>query len=147
MPLWISLPVASTAIACGSPSAYAIIPKYPGCFVSLEFQEGSSALTNAAVDKLNKFVMECSAVYGKTIEIDGHCDASEGPYNGLALSRARAEVARSYLKSTGVLAWSIQIQAYGDQQPSARPVGEPYVDAYIHAMNRRVEIRLRLADQ
>lgn len=124
---WIALALASTAIACVSPPANAITPRDPGCWVFLEFQEGSSALTNAAVDKLNRFVTECSAVYSRTIEIDGHSDALEAPYGGLALSRARAEAARSYLKSTGVLAQSLQVQAYGDQQPSARPVGEPYV--------------------
>jgi outer membrane protein OmpA-like peptidoglycan-associated protein len=147
MHLWISFAIASTAIACASPPAYAIIPQYPECFVFLEFEEGSSALTNSAVDQLNKFVMECSAVYGRTIEIDGHSDALEVPYGGLALSRARAEAARSYLKSTGVLARSLRVQAYGDQQPGARPVGEPYVDAYVHAMNRRVVVGLRPTDQ
>lgn len=141
---WISSAI--LAIACASSPAGAIIPKYPACLVSLEFQEGSSALTAAALDKLNSFVMECSAVYGRTVEIEGHSDASEASYDGLALSYARAEAARRYLKSTGVLAQSLQVRAYGDQRPRARPVGEPYVDASIHAMNRRVEIYVQLTD-
>jgi outer membrane protein OmpA-like peptidoglycan-associated protein len=147
MLLWISFAIANTAIACASPPAHAIIPQYPECFAFLEFEEGSAELTHTAVDQLNKFAMECSAAYGKTIEIDGHSDASEAPCGGLALSRVRAEAARGYLKSTGVLAQSIQVQAYGDEQPSAQPVGEPYVDAYVHAMNRRVVISLRPTDQ
>lgn len=133
---WIPLLVGSAAVACGSSLARAISVDRR-CTILIDFHEGSSALTSAALDELNRFVMECADLYDRTIVVHGYTDSREAPAGGLPLSRARAESVRSYLKSTGVLARSIEAEGLGNQPPAIRPVGDPWIDDYVRAQNRR----------
>jgi outer membrane protein OmpA-like peptidoglycan-associated protein len=88
--------------------AMAISP-IASCGTSVEFAANSHALSDSAMQELNRFVTQCET-YGRTVVVNGYPDDREEERHGLDLAKARAEAVRRYLLATGIFARSIDVR-------------------------------------
>ncbi len=102
----------------------------PGSF-SLQFPEGSAALSLSAEYGLNTLVEWLAARPELRVLVTGHSDASGNPHTNMELSRRRAQVVRYYLLERGVSADRVASAHFGESRPEWGGV-----------FDRRVEIRL-----
>lgn len=104
---------------------------------NLFFDTDSHTIDPASYPELNRLA-ELVQQHDLHVEIAGHTDNQGGADYNKALSRRRAEAARSYLLQQGCTALQVSATGYGLEQPladNATPEGR--------AQNRRVEIRFR----
>jgi outer membrane protein OmpA-like peptidoglycan-associated protein len=99
------------------------------------FETGKSDLRPAAREKLAKISGIVLAHPGLKLEVEGHTDNTGGDAFNQTLSEQRAQGAREYLVSQGVLADSIVARGFG----STKPLGSNDT-ALGRQNNRRVEL-------
>ena len=102
----------------------------------VKFSTNSTELTSGAMAVLDRVAESLVANPNMQVEISGHTDNTSSREYNLRLSLWRAERARNYLISRGVLPENVKAKGYGPDQPVASndtPKGR--------AQNRRVEMR------
>ncbi|AKJ28541.1 OmpA family protein [Caldimonas brevitalea] len=103
----------------------------------IEFEAGSSVLKPEGVKILDEMVPALAKVAARKIEIIGHTDAQGARDANIALSFARADAVKEYLRSKGIDAARINVSGAGPDRPVASnqtPDGR--------ARNRRIEFRV-----
>jgi outer membrane protein OmpA-like peptidoglycan-associated protein len=105
----------------------------------IEFQPGTSALTNAAEDKLRRLKDFLSLNSGIKIEIQGHVHSTgENCFAAQKLSEARARRVYLFLEENGIDKARMEAVGYGNTQPIF-PKPE---FSFEEQANRRVEIKV-----
>lgn len=104
---------------------------------SIRFDLAASTLSTSAKDFLRSVSDYVTAHPGSTVHLVGHADSQGAASVNLTVSRARATAVAAYLRSLGVPAKQITIEAKGETQPVAdnsTPAGR--------AANRRVDVTI-----
>jgi outer membrane protein OmpA-like peptidoglycan-associated protein len=101
----------------------------------LEFDDSEIPVNvKATLDAIAEYLQ---ANAGAMVIIEGHADNEGTPAYNESLSKRRAKVAMDYLKTKGVSADKMQMQAYGE----SKPIDENDTEAG-RAKNRRVVLRI-----
>ena len=103
----------------------------------VEFQSGSSRLTQTSRMQLGNLAAILRAYPDATITVAGHTDNVGSEAANLALSRARAESVAKALTNADVAADRIRAEGYGSQKPVA-----DNSTAAGRSQNRRVTIEV-----
>jgi outer membrane protein OmpA-like peptidoglycan-associated protein len=109
----------------------------PGARLNIRvfFEFNSSALSKDAQEELDVLGRYLGDVKSSRIVLEGHTDMVGGEQYNMALSKQRAESAKTYLvKTFGVTPQSIETHGYGFERLA--DVDDPY-----NAKNRRVRVR------
>ncbi|CAN5692620.1 hypothetical protein BH11PSE3_BH11PSE3_39290 [soil metagenome] len=116
---------------------------YLPCSFMVFFEPGSAALSVNALRTLNQFVSNCTEAYDGKIVVTGHSDENGTKQAKEAISQARAEAVRDYLRSTGIKPQSIEIRVLGDSKPLMnRRMGDTKQNEEADQTNRRVELNV-----
>lgn len=103
----------------------------------IEFEAGKSYLTSNGQRILDEMAMTMNKIKGQKIEIIGHTDDQGLRASNIALSQARADAVKSYLRAKGVDTSLINTSGAGPDRPVAsNTTGEG------RGRNRRIEFRL-----
>lgn len=104
---------------------------------AVEFETGTSRLTDASLDLLDEASGVLRRFGSVTAEVQGHTDSEGGAASNLRLSEQRADAVRRYLSDAGVERDRLTVRGFGEDEPIASndtPEGR--------ARNRRVVFRL-----
>lgn len=111
--------------------------RQPLVLKGVNFQTGSSALTDDSYAALDQVAASLVAYPEVRVEISGHSDNTGRRETNIRLSRERALAVKAYLASKGVDPGRMEAVGYGPDRPIATnttPAGR--------AQNRRVELRV-----
>lgn len=118
--------------------AKVVIPKAVRLDSLSLFDTNSAKLKSGSTKVLVTALVDIKAQPGWLIVIAGHTDATGNAQRNLALSQARAEAVRDWMRSMGdIPVTCFAVQGYGASQP----IASNETDAG-RAANRRVDIRL-----
>jgi outer membrane protein OmpA-like peptidoglycan-associated protein len=106
-------------------------------FDEIEFNTGSSTLTSASREELDRIATALTAHPGAHVQIAGHTDSTGNEPANMALSRARANTVRDTLRDKGVDSDRMQAEGYGSSNPVASNETEEG-----RAQNRRVTVEV-----
>jgi K(+)-stimulated pyrophosphate-energized sodium pump len=101
----------------------------------VSFERGSARLTPDSQRQVKNIATVLRTYPTATVVVAGHTDNLGSDPANLALSRARAETIAWELRSAGVAADRIRVEAYGSQKPMADNATERG-----RAQNRRVTL-------
>ncbi len=104
----------------------------------VNFETGSSNLTESAERILDRVFLALRDQPDVTVEVAGHTDSVGSETNNLRLSQARADSVVSYLRLRGIAPERLSARGYGESEP----VRSEVTDAD-RAVNRRVEFRIQ----
>ncbi len=104
---------------------------------TVEFESGSAVLTPAGQSILDEVVAVLKKMQGRKVDIVGHTDSDGARSANIALSLARAEAVRLYLRDHGIDPSTLQASGLGPD----RPVASNATSAG-RARNRRIEFRV-----
>lgn len=103
----------------------------------IEFESGSSVLTESGKAILNEMATALNKVGNKKVKIIGHTDSSGDASKNLKLSQERAEAVKTYLISKNIAATNLSSAGLGSTKPvadNATPEGR--------RKNRRIEFEV-----
>lgn len=103
----------------------------------IEFESGSSVLTESGKAILNEMATALHKVGNKKVKIIGHTDSSGDASKNLKLSQERAEAVKTYLISKNIAATNLSSAGLGSTKPvadNATPEGR--------RKNRRIEFEV-----
>ncbi|MHA3048805.1 OmpA family protein [Acinetobacter sp. ANC 4639] len=103
----------------------------------IEFESGSSVLTESGKAILNEMATALHKVGNKKVKIIGHTDSSGDTSKNLKLSQERAEAVKTYLISKHIAATNLSSAGLGSSKPvadNATPEGR--------RKNRRIEFEV-----
>lgn len=103
----------------------------------LKFETGSAVIKKSSLPVLNKVVEVMKSHSEYKLDIAGHTDKSGDATKNLALSKARAQAAKDYLVSKGIVESNITSDGFGSEVPVA-----DNTTAAGKAKNRRVEFKV-----
>jgi len=103
----------------------------------VNFARGSEKLQPESYKSLDRLVNEMRDNRNMVIQLEGHTDFAGNPQANMALSQARVESVKDYLRKNGISKKRIKTKAYGGSRPLFR---ERTREAM--ASNRRVEVRV-----
>ena len=106
-------------------------------FDNLEFNIGSSVISDESFASLKELAVLLSAKKSYNLYIAGHTDNIGNKANNTLLSKDRAEAVKEYLVAEGIEAERIKTEGYGPD----RPVADNKTEAG-RQKNRRVEFRI-----
>ena len=108
-----------------------------GALQNVYFDFDKSALTPAAIAKLDKTAAWMQKTAEAKVEIQGHCDERGTNEYNMALGERRANSAEKYLVNLGVSSDRISTVSYGEERPA-----DPGHDEAAWAKNRRCEFKI-----
>lgn len=85
----------------------------------VEFESGSSILTEAGKKILDEMAVALNRVGAKKVKIIGHTDSSGDANKNTVLSQARAVVVQDYLVTKNITADRLSTEGKGSSQPVA----------------------------
>lgn len=112
--------------------------KFTGAIRGITFAFGSAKISPQSRPILDETVKLLNKYPSMHLTIEGHTDNVGTPEKNQALSQARAEAVRDYLKKKGIEADRLDARGYGDSQPvdSNKTVKG-------RAANRRIEFKIK----
>lgn len=85
----------------------------------VEFESGSSILTEAGKKILDEMAVALNSVCAKKVKIIGHTDSSGDAQKNTVLSQARAVAVQDYLVAKNIAADRLSTEGKGSSQPVA----------------------------
>ena len=85
----------------------------------IEFESGSSILTQSGRQILDEMALALHKVGGKKVKVIGHTDSSGDAAKNLTLSQERATAVKTYLIGKNILADNLSIEGMGSNKPVA----------------------------
>lgn len=104
---------------------------------TIEFESGSAVLTPAGRTILDEMAEALKKLQGRKVEIIGHTDSDGARSANVALSIARAEAVRLYLRDRGIDPVNLSASGAGPDRPIATNATSAG-----RARNRRIEFRI-----
>lgn len=104
---------------------------------TVEFESGSTTLTDNGRAILDEMAAALKKLPGKKVEVIGHTDGQGSRNSNLSLSKARADVVKTYFSGKGINPDLISTSGLGPDQPLASNDS-----AAGRARNRRIEFRV-----
>lgn len=107
------------------------------------FETNRHDLLPAAIETLNKISMVLKNNSSIKVEISAYTDCIGSDQDNLKLSNARAAEVLNYLISTGVAKERLTAKGFGESKPLNRCINSVDCSELEHAVNRRVEFRIK----
>ena len=85
----------------------------------IEFESGSSILTQSGRQILDEMALALHKVGGKKVKVIGHTDSSGDAAKNLTLSQERATAVKTYLIGKNISADNLSIEGMGSNKPVA----------------------------